>query len=90
MSETASPVTPPTGVTQTVCKFRCTEVAKLDWGNGAERVKLSAQYDPTLPEDQKFQKATPTGSFESQIDNPAVFGFFQPGKSYMVTITPVD
>lgn len=51
--------------------------------------KFSAVYDSTLPEDQKFQKATPSASAEFQIDNPPAIDQLVPGKDYFFDISEV-
>jgi hypothetical protein len=54
-------------------------------------VKLNPSYvsNPENP-NHAFWKATPTGSLEMQINNPAVFGFFKPGQSFWLDFTPVE
>ncbi|MGZ4849843.1 MAG: hypothetical protein ACXV2C_00525 [Candidatus Bathyarchaeia archaeon] len=47
-------------------------------------------YDPTIPEDQKFQKATPSGFIEMQVDNPEAAKQIVIGKHYYVDFTQVD
>lgn len=67
-----------------ICKFRCCSVAKTE--SPYEVIKLTTDYDPTLPEDQSFTKFTPSGSMEFNLQNPALDGFFVPGKKYYVEI----
>jgi hypothetical protein len=54
-------------------------------------VKLNAAYEnnPEHP-NYHFWKATPTGSMEMQINNPSAFGFFRPGKKYLLTFEEVE
>ena len=68
-------------------RFLCHEVAK---GREYERVKLHAVYssNPEAP-NHTWSKATPTGSLEMQINNPAAFGAFVPGVEYDLTFAPV-
>lgn len=69
----------------TICKFRC------DWvkhSSGYQEVKLLAQYDEALDEDRRFAKATPSGELIAMITNPNLDGFYEPGKTYYLTITP--
>jgi len=54
------------------------------------KVILEARYDETIPEDQRFQKATPSGRIEMQIDNPAAVAQLVPGKQFYVDFTLVD
>lgn len=45
-------------------------------------LKFQALYDQSIPEDQRFQKATPSGSFEMTVDNPSVLDELVLGKAY--------
>jgi hypothetical protein len=56
----------------------------------SKKVKLYCQYDPELSEDQRFCKATPSGSAEYLIDNPAAVAQFKVGQAYYVDFTPVE
>ncbi|RDU99212.1 hypothetical protein DWV00_08795 [Trinickia dinghuensis] len=67
-----------------------TEETRLNWSPTAKRLKFTAQYDPSIPEDQRFQQATPWGEFEMQVDNPAALAQLELGKSYYFDITPAD
>lgn len=58
-------------------------------GNSMKYLNFSCQYDTTIPEDQRFQKATPNGSAKFQVDNPDALAQFIPGQSYYVDFTPV-
>ena len=44
---------------------------------GSKCVNFSAQYDTSIPEDRRFQKATPAASAEFYIDNPAALEQFK-------------
>ena len=57
--------------------------------NSNKSVIFSASYDPEIPEDQRFCKATPGGSASLMIDNPEALKFFVPGKKYYVDFTEV-
>ena len=75
----------------TRAKFRCNAETHRKWAVDSEATRsyeFSAQYDPSLPEDQRFAKATPTGSLTIGVDNPAVA--FVPGKAYYIDFTEVD
>lgn len=61
-------------------KFRVDSIAKHSWGGSS--IKLSCTYDDKIPEDQRFQKATPSGTIEMQIDNPAAVELFELGKYF--------
>jgi len=70
------------------CKFTCTGVTRHSWPG--ETVKLQTQYDDKIPEDQKFSTATPSGSMEMMINNSALDGFFEPGRSYYLDVVLVE
>jgi hypothetical protein len=75
----------------TRAKFRCTGYTTTRWGAQADPThayEFQAMYDPDQPEDERFAKATPTGSLKFVVDNPSVS--FEPGASYYIDITPVD
>jgi hypothetical protein len=46
-------------------------------------------YDPSIPEDQRFAKASPTGEFRITVDNPPVRDFLRqhPGKQFKIIFT---
>lgn len=52
----------------------------------SERPKMSPVTGGS-PEDNNYSQATPGGSLELYISNPAAFGFFKSGKKYHVTFT---
>jgi hypothetical protein len=56
----------------------------------AQNIRLAAQYDPTIPEDQRFMEATPTGELKFYVSNPAVIGGFEIGTNYYVDLTPCE
>lgn len=53
-----------------------------------DRVKFNAKYTNS-PEDNSYAKATPSGSIELSIDNPALRGTIKPGQVYYVDFAPV-
>jgi len=63
-------------------KMVLTAVTDFTWGG--KSLKFSTQYDATIPEDQRFQKATPSGEISMQVDNPAALAQFALGKAYYV------
>lgn len=71
-------------------KFLLSEVTNTAYNPAAKRLKFTAQYDVSIPEDQRFQKATPWGEFEMQVDNPAAVAQFELGKQYYIDFTPAD
>ena len=71
-------------------KFTLTGVTKMHWSPNAQKLKFTAEYDASIPEDQRFQQATPWGNFEMQVDNPAALAQLELGKSYYFDITPAN
>jgi hypothetical protein len=72
----------------TRCKLQLTEITEQHWG-GAKKLRFQTVYDNTIPEDQRFQKATPSGHCELQVDNPAALAEMKLGQNYYVDFTPV-
>lgn len=56
---------------------------------GSRNVRLECRYDESIPEDQRFYKATPMGIFEMLIDNPEAIKQLELGKAFYVTLEPV-
>lgn len=74
-------------------KMRLTSMTEVKWSPTADpsrRVRLETQYDSSIPEDQAFTKATPSGHIEMTIDNPAALAQLELGKAYYVDFTPTD
>lgn len=70
----------------TRAKFRCNSVE--DFGSDSKKVRLHVVYDPHgNGENASFTKASPSGTIEMQIDNPAASVQFEPGKFYYVDFT---
>lgn len=70
-------------------KMRLQNVIAQQWG-GAKAI-FTWEYDPKLiEEDSSFQKATPSGTAEFQIDNPKATEQLVIGKSYYFDIAPAD
>jgi hypothetical protein len=57
--------------------------------NCSREYSFSPQYDMSIPEQRRFQKATPSGTFTMQVDNPAVFDRFKPGRLYYLDVEEV-
>jgi len=58
-----------------------------EWGG--KKLTFETRYDNSIPEDRRFQKATPTGSIDMHIDNPAALEQFKLGSDYYVDFSPV-
>lgn len=73
-------------------KFRCNSEIVRKYGpediHVSRSYEFTAMYDPTVPEDQRYAKATPTGQLTIAVDNPAVT--FVPGKFYYLDFTPTE
>jgi hypothetical protein len=64
---------------------------RIRWsGKYAQNIRLAAQYDPSIPEDQSFCEATPSGEVKLYISNPSVCGTFVPGKNYYLDLIPCE
>lgn len=74
-------------------KFVCSSIKyfndPVQFPNGHREFTFTAQYDMSIPEDRRFQKATPWGEFKMNVDNPAVFDLFKIGQAYYLDLTPV-
>ncbi|MBF4041901.1 hypothetical protein ISI04_08775 [Burkholderia pseudomallei] len=68
--------------------MRLNAVVGQTWG-GVKAV-FNCEYDMNTPEDQRFQKATPSGLLELQIDNPAAIEQLVIGRAYYFDMTPAD
>ncbi len=66
-------------------KLKLTHVTDTCYGApGSKILKFSSVYDPSIPEDRRFQKATPNASAEFQVDNPEAISQFVLGADYYV------
>lgn len=70
-------------------KFRVVSITD-NGPNAAKGVRLQTQYDQSIPEDQRFQKATPFGDLNMNIDNPAALAQLEVGKSFYLDLVPVE
>jgi len=54
--------------------------------------EFTPQYDPDLPEDQRFNKATPSGKLVLRVDNPPVVAEWlgMLGRQFYLELTPAD
>lgn len=71
-------------------KFQLQSITGHYWSNSTKTLKFYASYDSSIPEDQRFAQATPSGTFEMTVDNPAALAQFELGKQYYFDITPAD
>jgi hypothetical protein len=54
----------------------------------ARTYRFTPQYDTSVPEDQRYALATPSGELVLRVDNPVVT--FEPGAQYYLDFTPVE
>lgn len=57
--------------------------------NTDRKMTFSPQYDPSIPEDIAFSKATPSGSLTFYCTNPAANAQLEIGKAYYLDLSPV-
>jgi hypothetical protein len=62
------------------CKLRLEAVIPRAWG-GVKAI-FRAQYDETIPEDRRFEKATPCGTVDLDITNPHAIAELVIGGAY--------
>lgn len=71
-------------------KFKVVEITQVHWSKDARKVVLQPEYDSTIPEDQKYAKATPSGRIEMTIDNPPASDYLAIGKTFYVDFTATE
>lgn len=70
-------------------KFTVSEIRQHSWSPHARTVVLTPEYDQSIPEDQRFAQATPSGRLEMLIDNPSALAALPLGEKFYIDITPV-
>lgn len=70
-------------------KFQLQEVTNNHWSKDSKVLTFRASYDTSIPEDQRFQKATPSGEFKMHVDNPSAVAAFELGRYYYLDASPV-
>lgn len=80
---------------QIVAKFQLQNVNTSKWNpdhDGSHQFVFVPNYDTSIPEDQRFSRATPNGRFEMTVDNPPVVAFLKEnhGKQFRVTFEVAD
>lgn len=68
-------------------KVRLEAVIPTTWG--PHQATFTCTYDPSIEEDRRFQKATPSGEMRLLIDNPAALAQLVMGESYYVDFSMV-
>lgn len=70
-------------------KMQLTHVTETVRGNQGDKIlKFAAVYDQTIPEERRFQKATPTAEFTMTVNNPLALEQFKLGEKYYVDFSP--
>jgi hypothetical protein len=72
-------------------RLKLSEIRETKWQKdypGSKTVRFTAQYDSSIEEQRRFQKATPSGFIELQIDNEAALAQFELGADYYVDFSP--
>lgn len=74
------------------CKMQLQQITEHAWSKTSKSLRFQACYDTSIPEDQRFAKATPSASIEMQVDNPTALEQFKLGHYYYVDFTeqPVE
>jgi hypothetical protein len=64
-------------------------VSEVYPGSASKVVFFTTQYDSSLPEDQRFCQATPSGEMKAVIDNQEALKHIAPGKYFYVDLVPI-
>jgi hypothetical protein len=69
-------------------KLQVVAVKSTIWG--PVEVTLDAQYDNSIPEDQRFQQATPSANFTLLVNNPPAIAALTLGKQFYLDLTAIE
>lgn len=75
------------GTMNTRAKMILDSVIQHYWAPNVRTFKFQCQYDDSIPEDQRFHAATPSGTMEMLVTNTAVIDSFKLGQAYYLTLT---
>ena len=64
--------------------------AITDQEYGGKSFKFVTWYDTSIPEDQRFESATPSGELNINVTNPAVIEQFHLGDDFYVDFNKVE
>lgn len=70
-------------------KFKVERLVHTASYPGSVEITLSPQYDQSIPEDQNFSKATPSGTMTLVVTNPAASDQLELGKFFYVDFNEV-
>lgn len=71
-------------------KMQLSEIAESAWSTTSRTLTFRAFYDQSIPEDQRFSKATPSAEIKMTVDNPAALEQFKLGAFYYVDFTKLE
>lgn len=75
-------------------KFQLQEHRQTSWGGEhcSHTFIFRPSYDPNIPEDQRFAKASPSGEMSITVDNPPVIEYWTArlGKQFYLDFTPAE
>jgi hypothetical protein len=70
-------------------KFQLQEIRQHSWNKNQRTFVFNCIYDSSIPEDQRFLDATPSGHMEITVNNPAVIAEWKLGEYYYFDAVPV-
>lgn len=70
-------------------KFEVTSIERFSWGDQV-LIKLQPRYDESIPEDRRFEEATPSGNLDMHVSNPAAIEVFKLGKTFYLDFVPAE
>jgi hypothetical protein len=70
-------------------KFQLAAITDHAGFTSGKTFRFVPHYDTSIPEDKRFMEATPSGSIEMFVTNPAVHETFKNGDFFYVDFTPV-
>lgn len=73
----------------TRARFVCNSVTNFPHGPNDVNLRVEMEAD-TNSNEHNFTRYTPCGSLSMDVTNPALGGFFIPGKTYYLDFTPVE
>jgi hypothetical protein len=68
-------------------KFQVTAITEHSYPT--KEIEFATVYDTSIPEDQRFLKATPYGSIKMSVDNPVALEQLKLGRFFYVDFTEV-
>jgi hypothetical protein len=69
-------------------KFQLQSSAEHYWSPMLRTLKFAAVSNNDTPENERFHRATPSGTIEMSVDNPAALEQFKVGDTYYIDFTP--